>query len=219
MVTSVQALAILIAAVLPGALYTWGFEREVGSWGSGMADRVLRFIGSSALFHALVAPADLWFYREFGTVWRAQGQPSWWVVWLAALGYVLLPLSAGTAVGVATGRGRRWARLVTGPAPQPRAWDHVFGRPESAWLRIRLKEADAEDKDRWLLGAYAPAGDGIGSYAGGYGHGDDLYLADTAEADPATGNFVLGADGRPVLRGVGVLIRWDEISYIEVIRP
>ncbi len=31
MVDSVQALDVLIAAVLPGALYTWGFEREVGS--------------------------------------------------------------------------------------------------------------------------------------------------------------------------------------------
>ncbi|KUN84210.1 M6 family metalloprotease domain-containing protein [Streptomyces griseoruber] len=31
-----------------------------------MADRVLRFTGSSALFHALAAPVDLWVYREFG---------------------------------------------------------------------------------------------------------------------------------------------------------
>ncbi|WP_460060969.1 DUF6338 family protein [Streptomyces sp. YKOK-I1] len=216
---SVQALAVLVAAVLPGALYTWGFEREVGSWGSGMADRVLRFTGSSALFHALAAPVDLWVYRQFGTVWRAPGQPSWWLVWSAALAYVLLPLGTGVAVGVATGRGRRWARFVTGPAPQPRAWDHVFSRPESAWLRIRLKESDTEGEGCWLLGAYAPARDGVGSYAAGYGHGEDLYLADTAEADPETGHFVLGTDGRPVLRGVGVLIRWDEIRYIEVIRP
>jgi hypothetical protein len=31
-----QAIAVTVLAVLPGALYTWSFEREVGNWGVGL---------------------------------------------------------------------------------------------------------------------------------------------------------------------------------------
>lgn len=35
-----------------GGLYTWAFEREVGRWSAGVADRLLRLIGVSAVLLA-----------------------------------------------------------------------------------------------------------------------------------------------------------------------
>jgi hypothetical protein len=38
-------------ALLPGAMYVWGFEHTVGGrWGIQLADRVARFFGSFAIF-------------------------------------------------------------------------------------------------------------------------------------------------------------------------
>jgi hypothetical protein len=62
---TLQGLVVIILALLPGALYTWAFEQQAGPWGIGLSDRVLRFIGSSALFHAVLAPASYELWRRF----------------------------------------------------------------------------------------------------------------------------------------------------------
>src|SRR4029079_5530354 len=53
---TLEAVAALVLALLPGALYVWAYERPVGAWGIGLSDRVLRFVGVSAILHALLAP-------------------------------------------------------------------------------------------------------------------------------------------------------------------
>ena len=103
MVDTFQALWILLLAFLPGALYVWAFEREAGGWGLGVTDRVLRFVGVSAVFHA------------------------------------------------------------------------------------------------------------------GYPGAQDLYLVETVECEPGTGAFVVDSNDRPIPRGMGVLVRWDEVMYLEFI--
>jgi hypothetical protein len=35
------------------------------------------------------------------------------------------------------------------------------------------------------------------------------------EVDPDTGEFLFDDDGDPRLRGSGILIRWDEVEYLE----
>ena len=62
MPTSFQAAAVLAIELLPGAMYIWSFERQAGRWGIGLSDRVLRFVGASAIFHAFFAPASYWFW-------------------------------------------------------------------------------------------------------------------------------------------------------------
>lgn len=54
-------------------------------------------------------------------------------------------------------------------------------------------------------------------YAAGYPETQDLYLSDTAQCDPVTGHFLPDAQGKPILRGVGVLVRWDQVAYLEFI--
>ena len=114
-----QAFAVAALAVLPGALYTWSFERVVGRWGSGAADRVLRFTGSSAVLLALYAyPAYLLWthYLHLRTVsqhsvvyrnliWEGGALPPW--LFLLPLAYVTIPIAAGTFSGYAVTRARR----------------------------------------------------------------------------------------------------------------
>jgi hypothetical protein len=63
-VDSFEALAVTILALLPGALFTWSFEREVGDRGAGLADRVYRFVGFSAIFHAALAYPEYLFWTN-----------------------------------------------------------------------------------------------------------------------------------------------------------
>jgi hypothetical protein len=38
-----------------------------------------------------------------------------------------------------------------------------------------------------------------------------------AEVDPETGEFALDEDGDLVVRSSGILIRWDEVEYLELV--
>jgi hypothetical protein len=130
-------------------------------------------------------------------------------LWLAPLAWVSVPVAAGTLVGWGARRGLGWARAVTGPNPAPRAWDHLFGSAPDGWIRIRLKSG------RWLAGAYAKMPDGSRSYAAGYPEDQDLYLVEAIEVDPESGEFLLDAEGEPALRGSGILVRWEEVEYLD----
>jgi hypothetical protein len=73
--TSIAALLILIAAVLPGAAYTWAFERQASGYGVTLADRVLRFIATSVLFHLVFGWPEYFLYRiAFSSHHLAAGQ-------------------------------------------------------------------------------------------------------------------------------------------------
>jgi hypothetical protein len=213
LVGGLTAVVVLAVAALPGAAYTWGFERSAGPWEQELADRTLRFLGASAVFHVLFAPLTFWIYREaVGHGSPAQGR-FWWPAWPLALAYLAVPFVAGRLIGSGARSSRPWARLLVGDGPAPRAWDHLFSAGRSAWLRIRLKDPTAATNG-WIVGVFAPH-EMLGAYAGA-GPQPDLYLSDTAEVHPGTGEMCRGPDGKPVLRGVGVLVRYEEILYLEV---
>ncbi len=210
--------AIIFALIaLPGAAYTWGFEQAVGGWGAGLADRTLRFAGGSAVFGVITAPLTYWFYSGQVASGRfARGQ-FWWPSWPLAIGYVVVPFAVGRLTGRAVQLGRRWPALLHGPGPAPRAWDHLFLTGRSAYLRIRLKDA-AAGTDGWIAGIFSPHRV-LGAYASGPPHDPDLYLSDTVMVTPGTGEFIRDDSGQPRLRGAGLLIRYDEILFIEVVWP
>jgi hypothetical protein len=52
---TLQGLAVVLIAVLPGALYVWSYERQAGQWRVGSPDRLLNFLGVSVVLHALAA--------------------------------------------------------------------------------------------------------------------------------------------------------------------
>jgi hypothetical protein len=204
---TLQAVVALVLALLPGALAVWAFERNAGAWGIALPDRLLRFIGVSAVFHAVAAPVTYWIwwgYVDSGR-WEANGRLPF-VVWLAVVLYVGLPIVVGWVVGRGARAERGWAKIVIGASPAPRAWDWLFfGRPDG-WLRLRLKSGT------WIGGTFTQD-----SYAAGYPEPSDLYLATAAEIDSDSGAFVFGADGQPLLRDSGILVRWEEVEYLEFI--
>lgn len=211
--TLASALVALMIA-LPGAAYTWGFEQAVSGWGAALADRTLRFAAGSAVFAIITAPLTFWFYAGQVASGRLAHGEFWWPSWPLSIGYVVVPFVVGRAIGRAVQRGQRWPGLLVGPASAPRAWDHVFLGGRSAEVRIRLKDSSA-GTDGWILGIFSPHPE-LGAYASGPPHEPDLYLCATAVAMPGTGEFMRDHQGRPHLRRAGLLIRYDEILYLEM---
>lgn len=205
---SAQVFPFLVVAFIPGAMYVWTFERQVGRWGIGVSDRVLRFVGGSCVFHIAFAPSTYWLWADQWPRVR-DAAPVGWGVWAVVAAYVAVPAIAGTTVGAGTRRAAPWARWFTGKDPAPRAWDYVFQHQVDGWVRLRLKSG------AWIGGAYAHA-NGRRSYASGYPEPQDLFLAAAIELDPETGVVELDADGRPVLQPRGLLVRWEEVEYLEI---
>ncbi|CAM5276592.1 putative protein OS=Streptomyces alboniger OX=132473 GN=CP975_30410 PE=4 SV=1 [Streptomyces alboniger] len=168
---------------------TWELEKQAGAWGVNLADRVLRFLGMSVLFHLALARLVV----VAGAAGQARAAAHGHLTLAAVAGriavYALLPAALGHAVGVAARRRRPWTWWLTGQAPAPRAWDQVFSHEGSIWLRIRLKDPSGGDNG-WFAGAFAPASRGPDSYASGFPHDQDIYLAETVEVDPAWGRML-----------------------------
>jgi len=207
--SSFQAVAAIVLALLPGALYVWAFERQAGRYGIGASDRVLRFIGGSAVILAIFSTPLYLLYSEYWTAVEAGDDVP---LPLAAVppAFVLIPTIAGTVIGKGLRTGSKWAKALTGPDPAPRAWDFLFQYHVDGWIRCRLKSGV------WIAGAYAEA-NGRQSYAAGYPEPQDLYLASSVGCDPDTGEFELDDDGDAKLGEGGLLLRWEEIEFLEFI--
>lgn len=102
----------------------------------------------------------------------------------------------------------RWARWFNGPNPAPRAWDYLFTGEKFGWVKLRLKSGI------WLGGTFAGSRDGL-SYAAGYPESQDLYLSSIVATDPETGEFQRNEDGSARFLEGGLLVRWDEVEYLQ----
>lgn len=206
---TVASLLIIIAAVLPGAMYTWGFERQVGSFGISLADKTLRFIAVSVLFHLVLGWPEYILYRiwfashrldagQFAAIW---GTALLLTIVPAGIGSVLgrLYITRNSRVGVHGIRRRRLLKILLGNERAPRAWDSLFS--ERPAIYIRLRTADGT----WLAGRFADR-----SYAAGYPNETDLYLE---EAWSVNSDTTLGTIGL----GYSLYIPADQIAWMEVI--
>jgi len=210
-ISTFQALAVALLALLPGASYTFAYERVVGGFGVSLADRLVRFLAASALFAALFAWAGLLLYRSFINTGRlARGDVNPLLFELLILSYVVLPTVAGSLVGHGQKREWPWVKVLTGDAPEPRAWDYLWRPGVEGVVRIKLKSG------HWLAGVFATTATGQRSYAAGYPEKEDLYLSLQINVDPETGEFKRDNDGYPVpIEGKsGLLLRWEEIEYL-----
>jgi hypothetical protein len=205
---SIQAIVAVFFAVLPGALYVWGVERFIGKWSLRSPDRLLRFVAVSAIFHVLAAPATYWLFHRYvdSDEWRA-GNHLPVGLWAALLVYVAFPFALGVVVGARSANERITVEALVSPRNDPpRAWDYFFATQPDGWIRCRLKSG------LWIGGAYAQ-----GSYAAGYPEDGDLYLATLADIDAQSGEFAFDSDGAVTLRDASLLVRWEEIEYLEFI--
>lgn len=139
--STVVGLLVLGVAVIPGLVYTLMFERQVSGFGVTFADRTLRFVAVSVIFHLVAAWLEYWLYQTT----LAEGGPiragDFALLWLGAILLVVLPAIAGTIIGglyrtrttrsgwglirarLSEERERQLLRAVLGPGPAPRAWD------------------------------------------------------------------------------------------------
>jgi len=216
--TTLTSAGVIVLAVLPGALYTWSFERQVSAYGATLADRLLRLLALSVLFHlALGWPEYLaWDHaiRRRATLDTSVFAAAWGAVGLI----VLLPFIAGTVIGglYATRTDRdgwpfirrmlsaeaetRILQLLLGKTPAPRAWDNLFSERPSVYLRIETTDGAA------VAGIFADR-----SYAGGFPNDPDLYL------EQAWSLRDDGALGDPL--GYAVYLPAGQIARMEILIP
>ena len=202
MTVTLLSLAIIWLAVLPGALFVWAFEQQVGRWTTGIGGGILRSAGHSAVFHFLFAPFTYYLWSHYWDDIARGNRVSLWL-WGALAVYTIVPIILGLLVGRSIKRENRWATYFTGIAPAPRAWDFLFGRAAlSGWVLIHTKSG------RSIVGFY-----GKGSYAAGYPEMQDIYLSYIIDENIAPTD--LRKNGANKQRGL--LIRWDEVEYLELI--
>jgi hypothetical protein len=214
MIATFQGLLVAVLALLPGASYTFALERVTTGYGASFADRLVRFLAASAVIHALLAGGEYQLYRYLIAEHRlASGTANTWLLQGLALGYVLLPTAIGSAVGWGHKRHQKWAILLVGAAPEPRAWDYMWRHTQRAIVRIKLKSGT------WLAGYYGWSADGRRlSYASAHPEEGDLYLAAGLVIDPDNGELVLDENKQtvPLPDARGLLVRWLEIEYIDI---
>lgn len=212
-----EALLILLLAVLPGAMFTFGFERQAGAFKVTFADRVLRFVAVSAAFDLLYA-LPLYVVRRT-VLSDGLDPPRFALLWVAAALALGLPAMAGSVLGglystrttrdgwhrvrrrLSAAREVRLLEIALGKNPAPRAWDHVFSERTGSYLRIRLQDGG------WIGGSFAEA-----SYAGTFPHDGDLFLR---EAWPVDADGVFG--DAPL--GYAVYVPAATIAYVEIVPP
>lgn len=205
--TSVGVL-VLVLAVLPGLIYTLAFEREAGDYEASFADRTLRFIAVSALFHVLAGWPEYWLYRatfaDGGKILAGEFA----LLWTALLLAIVLPAAAGSYLGALYdtrhrrgGWQRTLLRFALGPEVAPRAWDDLFSEQPDTYLRVRTIDGT------WVAGLFASR-----SYAAGFPNNPDLLLEQAYDVDPETGQL-----GERL--GYPLYIAAGQIAWMEIIRP
>lgn len=199
-------------AILPGASYTFAFERVAGAFGVALADRVFRFLAASAVLQALAFGPTYLVYKEFILSGKAaRGELPWGWVWAVAVAYVAVPTALGSLLGHGAVKGWRWVLLLTGSAPEPRAWDQMWRRKDlNALLRVKLKSGS------WIGGVFQTTNEGVKSYASGYPEEGDLHLARQVVVDPVSGEYKRDENKQPIPVERGLLIRWSEVEYIDI---
>ncbi|MEX0873922.1 MAG: DUF6338 family protein [Actinomycetota bacterium] len=206
MINTFEAVAVTLIALIPGATYVWAVERRVGQWGAGLPDMLLRYLGTSAALHILLAPLTYWLWSQYAaTGVLRDGRPVPWALW----GYLTIYLATPFLLGSLRGIARDWPVIkALTTIKSPTGWDHLFGREPQGWIKMKTKSG------AWIGGWFGKAS-GTEAFAGGYPHPRELYVPKTVEVDQASGKFVVDERGRPYELGPGMLVRWDEVEYLK----
>ncbi|MDE0437989.1 MAG: DUF6338 family protein [bacterium] len=203
---------LVLIGLLPGALFVWTFERWAGRFGIGLRDRALRFIGVSAVILSIVAGPLYWVYMNYWDAFINRQVLPWWF-WGFPILYTVVPVAAGSALGFGWKKNWVWARVLIGRDRAPRAWDHLFQDCPVGGIRLKMKSGT------WLGGVYAEASDGGRPFASGYPEPQELYLPRVVALNPSTGGMLTDDNDEPLVLDMGILVRWDEIEFLEFIKP
>ena len=205
------ATTLLAAALLPGAFFQWGFERNAGRFGIALKDRLLRTTGISAIFLALFA----WpIHRLYANYWpqAASGDHLPIATYFVPVVYLAIPLFLGWLCGLTLKKDWDWVKGVAGRKRFPTAWDYAFSDMKSGWIRCKLKSGE------WVGGLYSSMDStGHTSYASGYPEPHELYLYPIVEMDQESGHFKIKEAGEAIFGVGGLLLRWEEIDMLNFV--
>ena len=211
MSTGAFTAALLAAALLPGAVFQWGFERRAGRFGLGLRDRSLRIASGSAFILAVYATPLYWLHTNYWAQFRDGALPIWIPTALSVV-YLGLPLAGGWCLGWGVSNGTSWAKFLVRNNRIPTAWDYMFSAGATGWVRCKLKSGV------WVAGAYARESNGISSYASGYPEDHELYLSPLVVTNPNTGAFVYDDDQSVCLDVGGLWLQAGDIEMINFIK-
>lgn len=154
----------VVIAVLPGSVYTWAYERQASAYGVTFADRTLRFIAVSVVFHVGLGWPEYALYRLSIAHRHDLLAGQFALLWVGLVFLVAIPASAGTILGglYATRTNRnKWTRLrrrlsaaqealllriLLGRDPAPRAWDNLFSERPTVYMRVKTTD------QTWIAG-------------------------------------------------------------------
>ena len=192
--TGLGAATLVLIALLPGALFVWSFERWAGRFGIRLQDRVLRFVGGSAVFLSIFAAPLYWLYSNYWDS-AANGDALPWGLAAVPILYTGLPLASGGLLGYGWKKGWNWARMIGGKGRAPRAWDHLFQSRPTGWIRCKMKSGT------WVGGAFGVYGKRK-PFAAGYPEPPDIYLTATLALNLKTAHWTKGTAARSYLTPV-----------------
>lgn len=218
---TIQALGVIILAVLPGVAATITWESHVGTYAADFEERLLRFILATVLvlpisgYLAWKAWTEILHVRTpTGTfenlLVSETGSLPWWWLLLAFL-YVAGPAAFGWIGGRLWASAKPWlikkGWINADLGEDTTAWDWLFlDPPNPGWL-VRFR---AKSNAYWQAGIYGPNSFASGKKAAN----KDLYLERTVTLTPE-GLPSLDNEGNLVTQEVGLLVRRDELELLE----
>jgi hypothetical protein len=201
--STVLQIVLLILFVLPGISYQFVRERLRGAVAGErqLGERALRAVTASILLDSLYAviagPALVRVvHRDDAAGWDAVRQQPRLVGLLALVLFIVVPAAAALLVSLWQRR-----RLAAGYRSIPTAWDHMFRRSGSCFVRARLKDGT------WVGGWY-----GGRSYASSYPEPTEVFLESAWLMNP-DGSFASRIDGT-----AGLYVRMADTDVLELLK-
>ena len=233
----VQSLGLIIALLVPGGLFLWGYERKASSYGRrDIKDRVIRLAAASVLLLTVTAPVAWYAYIEFwqGVISGEAGYTwGWFWRWLASGGYLAGVFLLGPAAAAANralrdcieppkarnkpcGKVRKWiARKTLEQRPNPTAFEFLAANGPFV-VRVETKS------NKVLAGLYGDPNPNeptpqLPSHASTDSHNSDIYLHTVVLVD-SSGNYIRDANNNLTYGQGGLYISADAIESAQIVK-
>ena len=222
---SIAGVALLIiASLIPGVAFVWGYERWYEIYARKASDWVFRLAAIAAGILAMYAGLIYWLAAKYWEDFKNLDELPLRLAWVPVL-YIGIAAALGVLVGGFTRLMARWGRFISkferlgkldrwlvmwtrSGRGAPNAWAYLFRNEQTGVVRCKLHSG------RWVGGIYE-----IGSYASAQGPKRDLLIA-RAVAFDKNGTPRRRSDGEIAyvggdnVRG-SLLVKWDDIETLE----
>lgn len=218
MVGTVQAVGLLLLAVLPGAVLVVSYERHAGPLADDINERTLRFIVGTALIFPYAAGLAGSVYTRIlhvpigssrDTYRNRLLEPSdvslWW--YAVPVAYVLVPWGLGRFAGLAriALRRRTVRRRTASLVPGLEAWDIVFLESGPKLIAMKIRGGS------WVAGVFA--GNSFASAPAAKER--ELVLEVGVEVDER-GTIQRDDDGTPLLTAASIVVAYADVELMTV---